>query len=102
MSTKAVPMTVGHPHGLWLRGWFICTIAAVAVAALIVGILGLHSGAPAGTTTRPAGTTAIYQQSGTISGTGPDLVQVARAQASQRSVPITGTGPDLVQVAGRP
>jgi hypothetical protein len=99
----ATPSTLSsvRPHP-W-TGRVLAILLALALALFAAGLLvgrmtapstahaAGRGGAPAASIVR---TTAIPK----VTGTGPDLIQVAEWSKAVRSAPVTGTGPGLSQV----
>lgn len=85
----------------WIAGLAIgAVIGAAGASAVVVKLDRSHSVGPPAHTIHvvPLGHGFVVPA---ITGTGPDLTEVADESRASQHVDVTGTGPDLIQVAGR-
>jgi hypothetical protein len=97
----ALPSTVYMPREQHRPGRILAIFIAVTLAVL-AGFVAGRVTAPTGTAMRPASgfvSPAQAWDAPMITGTGPDLVEMAARSRAVRSAPLAGTGPGLVLVA---
>ena len=89
-------------------GWLVPLMVALLVATFLGGLIAGRSLAPStsgsGTSSRPAThpnvtPARVAEAAPRVTGTGPDLLEMAARSRAVLHVPVTGTGPDLTQVA---
>jgi hypothetical protein len=96
MSSKieALPLPQGKAFS-WPM-WPMALLAALVIAAGVAGYFALGRDRPATTSS------AAYESSGVVTGSGPALAELAEQFAAyQSSGPISGTGPGLAELAQR-
>jgi hypothetical protein len=105
MNASATALPRPPRHIPW--GWLVPLVAALLVVAFLGGIVTGRSLAPASNASntssraafQPDASTTFVRSAPQITGTGPDLLEMAARSIAVLGVPVTGTGPDLVQVA---
>jgi hypothetical protein len=102
MSTKPASVIVPQPRAV--RGSFLLIAAALVVTALAGGFMagrasrGAAPAIQAPAALAPAGHLDRGAYRGPVTGTGPDLAQVASDPLLAYQGPVTGTGPDLQRI----
>ena len=106
MNAHASTLSLPTRRTPW--GWLVPMMVALLVAAFLGGLIAGRSLAPSasgsGTSSRPATQphvtpARVGEAAPRVTGTGPDLLEMAARSRAVLHVAVTGTGPDLTQVA---
>jgi hypothetical protein len=96
MSTKMEALPLPQARANSWQVWPMALLAAILLAVGVASYFALRHNEPA------SSSTAVYENSGVVTGSGPALAELAKQFAAyQSSGPIIGTGPGLAELAQR-